>query len=48
MIVEENDILLPYSQHLQYIFVNFTKFTFQGTFIFMLRCFQITFIENSE
>ena len=30
--VAGNHILLPYTQHLQYIFINFTKFYFQGTF----------------
>ena len=41
-------ILLPFTQHLQYIFINFNKFAFTALLIYMLRCIKHIFIENYE
>jgi hypothetical protein len=37
MIVEGNDILLRYTQHLQYIFINLQQIYFQGAFIIFIK-----------
>ena len=48
MIAEGIHILLPYTQHLQYICISFNKFAFKALSLTPLRAMKITFIENRE
>ena len=41
-------IILPYTQHLQDMFINFNKFTFKARLLTVLRWIKYTFKENRE
>ena len=47
-IVEGSHFVLPYTQHLQYIFINLKCFALNALLICMLRWTKRTFIENCE
>ena len=47
-IVEGSHFVLPYTQHLQYIFINLKCFALNALSICMLRWTNYTFIENCE
>ena len=47
-IVEGSHFVLPYTQHLQYIFINLKCFALNALLICMLRWTKHTFIENCE
>jgi len=46
--IEGIRIVLPYTQHLQYIFINFYKFTFKAHLICILRWVKEFFLEKGE
>ena len=41
-------IILPYTQHLQDMFINFNKITFKARLLTVLRWIKYTFKENRE
>ena len=46
MIVEGNHITLPYTQHLQYIFINVIEVYFQGAFNMYVKVYQTHFYRK--
>ena len=46
VIVEGVILYLPYTQHLQYIFINVIEVYFQGTFIIHVKVYQTHFYRK--